>query len=75
MTDAPLTERPPMQPGDRYTIRNHSMAGEPIIEGDVTLVHPDPFGGDDRWFVRFDSDEPGELPVSRHVLPEDRVSP
>jgi hypothetical protein len=63
-----------MKIGDRYKIRNHTIGGCPIDEGEATLVgmlarcDQDP---SEFWLVRLD-EEPTRV-VARHVFREDKI--
>ena len=68
---------PQLEKGDRVIVRNSTLSGEPIIEGEATLVERDDcesYDGRQSWAVRFDEDEFGGGGVyTRWIDPTDIV--
>ena len=59
--------------GDKVLIRNRSLSGRVIVEGEAFLIQP-VINSDIRWIVRFTEDEPGEM-FSRCVNEQDKLQP
>jgi hypothetical protein len=64
-----------LKKGDRVTIINQNTNGEPIIEGEATLISETKnlFSDLPCWKVKFDGE--GEPIVLRTIYPEKDISP